>query len=71
MPKFDVLITRSAVETVVLHVEAASELSAEELVMDALGQPHRVTLDEIKAVKNITVASVEINGDEESSWEVG
>jgi hypothetical protein len=47
MKKFEVTISRSATEYVIVHVEAADADAAEDAVNDALGQSRKVTLDEI------------------------
>lgn len=65
----EVIIARSASETVVLRVNAITMELAEEKVNDILGQSHLVTLDEIKE-RGIEIVSVDCNGDEESTWEI-
>lgn len=66
---FEVIITRSATETVTLRVDAQSQHAAEMAVGGFLNQPHRVTVDQLKS-RGYHVISEDCVGDEESSWEV-
>lgn len=66
---FEVIITRSASQTVVLRVDAQSQEAAEDAIHSMLGQSHRVTLEEIRE-SGYHVVEDDFYPDDESSWEV-
>lgn len=69
--QFEVMIERSAVETVSLKVLAHDQYQAERIVSDILDQPQRIDITDLFKVPEIKrVGESECNGDEESSWEV-
>jgi hypothetical protein len=70
MPKFNLPIERSAVETATLEVEAESFSAAEDKIRNALDSTMRIDLDALSKLPGVKIKEIECSGDEESSWEL-
>lgn len=68
--EFEVVISRSAVETVTIKVKAASQDAADERIGTFLDQPHRVELSDLDKLDGVKVTGCSFSGDDESSWEI-
>lgn len=70
MQGFKVIVTRSAVETAVLVVQANSQEWADMLISRKLDGPTRIDLNDLTSLPGVKLEGVSCSGDDESSWEV-
>jgi len=70
MKTFNVTLTRTAYENVVLEVKASSLGAAEDKINQVLDGPTRVSIDTLCELRGVRYLTTDLNGDDESSWEI-